>query len=566
MHTFECISGKYIPMSMVGDYVTDCPDGEDEILTQENLLLPPSLRKQEHSEPDQSQCELGGQCFQRHHICLYDRINMPCRNARHLPILCRDKLRVCSDSYKCVDAYCIPLHHVCDEVQDCPQGDDEQGCTEPENRVCLGLLKCRRTGNCVHPHRFNDGVRDCPVHGDDEMISQLKYCPQQCLCKQTAAICDAVSSLSLNKLPRGILILNVIGRLQKSNMTFKSFIDLRFLDVSQCNIKTLAPYQFDKQIQLLYLNLSHNLINTFGSNVFTGLYMLHSLDLSNNQIYIPEGLEISPLMQLYNLKYLYLRYNNITNLNSSFVNGLRNLRSLLLHGNDISYVHPEVFAQMPNLTLLEGNSPGICCLASHVLNCTPAWQFKEFTTCSGLLGILAIRSVVWICGLTALVLNAISFIWWWKQGDVKSTFKYQAMSMSASDGVMAFYTLTLTYFDMHYRGVYGFYETVWRSSISCRVLSIIATTSYQMSRFMLVLISIDRLIVMRRSPIYGGISKKTCIILISTGWALSAVIGSVSGFINQQSGVPYNHTTIYACLLFDLEKYFLAHILNSLCL
>ena len=43
--------------------------------------------------------------------------------------------------YKCRESYCIPLHMVCDDVPDCPEGEDEQGCSNPTK--VIGLLKCR---------------------------------------------------------------------------------------------------------------------------------------------------------------------------------------------------------------------------------------------------------------------------------------------------------------------------------------------------------------------------------------------------------------------------------------
>ena len=43
--------------------------------------------------------------------------------------------------YKCRHSYCIPLHMVCDDVEDCPDGGDEKGCSVPTK--VYGLLKCR---------------------------------------------------------------------------------------------------------------------------------------------------------------------------------------------------------------------------------------------------------------------------------------------------------------------------------------------------------------------------------------------------------------------------------------
>ena len=40
-----------------------------------------------------------------------------------------------SDEFTCKSSKCIPLLTVCDDVQDCPDGDDEQNCDCARNEV-----------------------------------------------------------------------------------------------------------------------------------------------------------------------------------------------------------------------------------------------------------------------------------------------------------------------------------------------------------------------------------------------------------------------------------------------
>lgn len=46
-----------------------------------------------------------------------------------------------------VEVYkCIPIRYVCDQVTDCPGGEDEHNC---DLFTCPGLLCCK-IGSCIH--------------------------------------------------------------------------------------------------------------------------------------------------------------------------------------------------------------------------------------------------------------------------------------------------------------------------------------------------------------------------------------------------------------------------------
>ena len=63
---------------------------------------------------------------------------------------------------------------VCDGWNDCPDGKDEDHCT---NVVCHGLLRCRADHVCVHPLDICDGIVHCLQSRDDESQCDIRDCP-----------------------------------------------------------------------------------------------------------------------------------------------------------------------------------------------------------------------------------------------------------------------------------------------------------------------------------------------------------------------------------------------------
>ena len=99
---------------------------------------------------------------------------------------------------------------VCDGIEDCPEGHDEQSCT---TSTCTGMLMCKGLTICVSRHYVCDGVVNCLLHGDDEAMCNNDTCPSNCNCHNDIMFCDKFHEESLPQLPRyakALLINNMI--------------------------------------------------------------------------------------------------------------------------------------------------------------------------------------------------------------------------------------------------------------------------------------------------------------------------------------------------------------------
>lgn len=110
---------------------------------------------------------------------------------------------------------------------------------------------------------------------------------------------------------------------------------------------------FINMTNLSFLNLSYNNIRRVSRETFTGLENLERhLGLKNASIY---HLEEGAFENLGKLQFLTLEYNpfpEFYNLTAAMFRGLHNLRVLLLGGCSITFLSPDVFSYLPSLEYL----------------------------------------------------------------------------------------------------------------------------------------------------------------------------------------------------------------------
>ena len=128
-------------------------------------------------------CKVANQeCFLQYKRCLFERdiygTPVHCTGTEHLRYCA---LHECPDAFKCPDSYCIPVHMVCDNIDDCPNKEDEQGCSNIVDK--RGLLRCTSDDIYVHQKHVCDNVLHCMDSFDDEF-----YCDQVSLLSGFALI------------------------------------------------------------------------------------------------------------------------------------------------------------------------------------------------------------------------------------------------------------------------------------------------------------------------------------------------------------------------------------------
>lgn len=90
---------------------------------------------------------------------LFDSTSIPCQSLK----TCEIKILVCEEGfYECYGGKCIPQIYVCNEINDCGDLSDEQGCGCP-----MDQFSCR-DGQCIPIQYKCNGYPDCDDKSDED--------------------------------------------------------------------------------------------------------------------------------------------------------------------------------------------------------------------------------------------------------------------------------------------------------------------------------------------------------------------------------------------------------------
>jgi len=224
-------------------------------------------------------------CFNLTHLCHYDtdyQGNLRfCENAAHLHGC---KALQCVAKFKCPLSYCLGTVRICDGVNDCLDGEDEENCAH-DNLDCPGFLRCQ-SGTCVHQMNICDGTPDCPSYADDEIFCDIAPCPASenndtsCDCLWRGMLClnlrimiiDAQGfkylsfhgdTTEIPKFQNGGLV--VIANLSQTQLfkvrrdAFEGLANVAVIDLSYSTITFLQTYSFRNLGNLRILDTHHNI-------------------------------------------------------------------------------------------------------------------------------------------------------------------------------------------------------------------------------------------------------------------------------------------------------------------
>ncbi|XP_041471581.1 uncharacterized protein LOC121421048 [Lytechinus variegatus] len=505
---FTCYSGDDHPLSVQCDGIVDCigSSAEDELSTCE-------YRQLNHGcSADEIECN-NGACVSRDSQCIYDidpsSYITGCRDVSHL--------RSCDDfecpAYfmKCPGSYCVPLRFRCNGVWDCANGEDEMECS---SFVCpAGTYSCRRSTICLPPNQVCDGIRHCS-DADDEQFCGVT-CPVGCNCTGLVFSCvlpttqDEDPSYVFSPTAKKISIMSVPLILGS---------DVHTLDEDQVSDEdhVTPSYSFNPVDHpfLAELELVDDDIKTIPSTSFTQNQDLYYLSLRENPI---QYIEFGAFANLTNLRVLDIRETTIPSTDA--------IRKAL--------------QEIPSLDKVYADSFAFCCMldlhpadASDSSGCIA--PIDQFSSCNDLLEQNTLRVAMWILGISALAGNLCTIgLRVFRRKSVSST-RIQAKlitHLAVSDLLMGVYMLIIAIADQYYMGDYAINADRWRGSVVCRIAGLMSTLSSEVSVFIIMLISIDRVLCIVFSQHHHlQFSNKSSSVCLAVMWAAALVISLVPAF------------------------------------
>ena len=520
---YTCTDHGNIHLSLLCDGIAQCADLSDEAAClytySPNIrhLIAPQYEDCRHNSK-LSYCISGLHCFKSNRLCVYERTltGQPyhCNNTDHLR-RCLD--HVCPTFYKCPSSYCIPYHLICDEVIDCPNGEDEEGCPV---RSCAGLFKCQLDDVCVHPLHICDGIPDCPSSLDDEAECDAEPCPSECECTTKVIFCNRTITDKNNfGVGRRILILRNFN--SQTMPTATSMRNAIYLDISSNNIVStdMLLFKFRAGNAVIHMNLDNNKLTHLYRNMFQNLRNVRNLTVSNNSIFKVYSFAF---MSLNRLTMLDLSSQNIHFIEKYAFHGLTSLLYLDLSNNtilifrydmsepllatlmwlniennniqEVKYKKP--YAILRSFTLVT-NSYGLCCLSGqhfktscHLLLTEILSKFcrRKLPTWTIIASYGLISSVVILVNLVVIYFHSKTH---------QHTHSILIRVLSFTDMSVLFYYLLIALAYHNYGHNYIFHYNSWVKSSQCALARSAVPLSMLYSTVVSMLIVLNQLVTVR---------------------------------------------------------------------
>ena len=321
---------------------------------------------------------------------------------------------------------------------------------------------------------------------------------------------------------------------------FKPLIRLVIVDLSYNRIKRLTSRLFETQAILERLILVGNFETlTLESDVFIGTTSLESLEMKD--LYIAKITRMAFASQT--LKSLKIYDSEIEQIEDYFLEGC-SVKNLFLNSSKVQSFTKTMFDAANEIQLLVTDKYKFCCVRPWYLpedNCLP--HKNEFSSCNDLINSDVLRILVWIVAGFIVFANFITIINRIKDKDgVKNCFGIFATNLAVSDVLTGMYLIIIGVADMTFRGVYIFYDELWRRGIWCKIASVLSVAACETSALFIALITVERYLVIKypfKKQIFTpkiGVML-TCIVWMLGIFASLIPIGFIEGGLYSQTGI-----------------------------
>ena len=462
---FLCMSRQCLHLRYVNDLLPDCLGGQAEDESH-FLLLRYGTKRESCNNPTQFPCVAGlSVCFPLNKLCLYDP------DEDGYPKWCKDGVHLgdcralnCTNSYKCPESYCIPVHRVCDGNSDCIHGEDEEHC---DIYICKGLLRCLATKICVHPAQVCDGVKHCP-NADDEDLCEANRCPGDCHCLSYSITCITEAKNVLPEITSDVFKQITIINSYMFYPNFHKICNQRnvlFLNLARNHVRDICVSLQDISMcmlrrKIISFDLSYNEITHLRSYCFKSFPALKIVILAYNPLYILD----SNTFFSFSILYISIKGSNLKSLYRTSLIGVKTLNDLDITETHLEFVDPNINAIPWNIQYLKFDDPRLCCIFTTNTNCGK--QMIQAVLCRTLLPSRVMGYIVLVLGVLSVVYNIAALY-----ANMKLMHRVKHSKLTSYlmfiDATLAMYLPAFSVAHLYYQSNFVLTEHQWRQSILC---------------------------------------------------------------------------------------------------
>ena len=285
---------------------------------------------------------------------------------------------------------------------------------------------------------------------------------------------------------------------EKALNTTVYFLSVKFLYLNYQGLQAL-PSHFIEAPNLLYLNLSYNIIQTVKENAFVLMHNIQSLSLVSNKL---------------------------ISLESDFFKDLSSLSHLYLSDNPLTHIAANTFSKNPDLMVIRSEWYMICCVAFVIKDFQPQKQFVS--SCSNLIPSDAQRMAVVTQGIVIIICNVGAMVLHCVLSHRVKCEKYLIVSLIIADCLMGVYLLAIATVDLTYNAIFYQIVSEWTNGMTCITVGLINYISSEMSLLILSILSFYRMISISK---VGGMEFMKSQVKITCDLALSAIVLSGVSYI-----------------------------------
>ena len=482
-------------------------------------------------------------CYPTHLRCIYNVYKshvIGCPGQEHLKAC---ELHQCPHMFKCLTSYCIPTYLLCDGVQNCPNGEDEQSC---ERFTCAGLLRCRYDNVCVHPSDICDGHQHCLMSGDDERFCNITMCPPMCTCHGSAITCkkDLPTLQILFPNYKYLMLRGMYIHSKYQLQSFSALVQLHILDssfemgnlndqmfshltalqilvVCRNSLHFIKPGAFKRLIRIRHLDLTGNRIKSLAIYNFQGLQLIGILDLSNQRL---QQLEDDTFVGLISLRHLNLSSNLIETFTSHCFCALAHVEHIDLTNNSFTYMSTSTFSDLRHQTTIMFSNTIYCCYLNKDTSCAvnkTLHRHRSSCKTAAAHGYTLLLTLLTTSVLILIINILLALI---QQSKVRNAHNILSNYSAIMNLFSLTYILILSIIYIYHHGDHIYFNSTFPSGFICISLQILAMSGVLLSPYTRLLIAINRLLVTRYVFIRSPLSARQVALYSIFGWCVSVAI------------------------------------------